>query len=56
MRGLVLLSIWLAVALSIDAYAFGGQYRRAVLHEVDYRTRLVVREVTDLLTGPSPFE
>jgi hypothetical protein len=47
MRGLLLFSVWLAVALAVDAYAFDGQYRRAFLSE----THRFTSQITHRLTG-----
>jgi hypothetical protein len=51
MRGLLILSALLAVALAIDAAEFDGQYRRAVWREVNYEGQQFASRITHLLTG-----
>ena len=52
MRILPFLAILLVVALTIDANAFGGRYKKAVLLETNYRTLQFVYKVNHYF-GPS---
>lgn len=50
MRGLfLLLSVWIALGLAVDAYGFDGRHRKAVLREVSYQVDRFVYEVTHVL-------
>jgi hypothetical protein len=52
MRELLLLSVFVVVALAIDAYGFDGQYRKATLREVNYETQEFASKIKYLLTAP----
>jgi hypothetical protein len=39
MRSLLFVSALIIVALAVDAWAFGGQYRRSALREANYQTQ-----------------
>jgi hypothetical protein len=54
MRGLLILSVLLAVALAVDTEEFGGQYRRAVWREVNYEGQQFASKVGHFFElGPS---
>ena len=52
MRILLFLSALLVVALAIDASAYGGRYRKAVMFEANYQTQQFAYKASRYFESP----